>query len=160
MEKPDFVYVIFIEASPEAVWQGLTSPDFTEKYWGGLRIESTWEPGAPVRHLRGGVAGLQGEVLEADPPRRLSYTFHMKISPAHEADPPSRVTFEIEQMAGMSKLTLRHHHERAGSATQETTSHGWPAILSSLKSLLETGKPLPFKGLGFGPSDAGREGTR
>jgi uncharacterized protein YndB with AHSA1/START domain len=160
MDKPDFVYVIFIEASPEAVWQGLTSPDFTEKYWGGLRIESTWEVGAPVLHLRDDAIGLQGEVLEADPPKRLSYTFHMNISPEHRADPPSRLTFEIDQVAGMSRLTLRHHHERAGSVTQETTAHGWPAILSSLKTLLETGQPLPFRGLGFGPSDAGREGTR
>jgi uncharacterized protein YndB with AHSA1/START domain len=160
MDGPDFVYVIFIEATPEAVWQGLTSPDFTEKYWGGLRIESTWDAGARVRTLRAGQTGWEGKVLEADPPRRLSYTFHMGISPAHQADPPSRVTFEIDQLGAMCRLTLRHHHEHPDSATQASTQHGWPAFMSSLKSLLETGRPLSFTGLGFGPSDAGREGTR
>ena len=161
MDRTEFLYVLFIEAAPEAVWQALTSPDFTERYWGGRRIQSDWSPGAAVRHLRmDGGADWEGEVLISEPPRRLAYTFHMKISDAHIADPPSRVTFEIEPMGSVVKLTLRHEHIQPDSTTNETTSHGWPAILSSLKSLLETGKPLPFKGLGFGPSDQANPGSR
>lgn len=153
MERPEFVYVLYIEAAPEAVWEALTSPDFTERYWGGRRIQSEWTPGSPVRHLRqDGGADWEGEVIVADRPWRLSYTFHMKISGAHIADPPSRATFEIEPMGDVVKLTLKHEHTRPDSATGTTTAHGWPAILSSMKSLLETGKALPFKGLGFGPS--------
>ena len=153
--KPDFVYVTFIASTPEAVWEALTRPEFTAQYWGGRRIESDWAAGSPVRQL--GPAGRvesQGEVLDARPPHLLSYTFQI----AHMGDPPSRITFEIEEVGEMVRLRLTHHHERPGSATEAATIHGWPAIISSLKSLLETGTPLPFRGLGFGPQHAGHEG--
>ena len=161
MDKPDIVYVTFIASTPEAVWRALTTPEFTMQYWAGRRIESDWAPGSPVRHVRpDGGADWEGEVIVADPPRLLSYTFHMNIREAHESDAPSRVTFEVEPIGEMVRLRLTHEHARADSPTRERTMHGWPAILSSLKSLLETGKPLPFTGLGFGPADAGREGQR
>jgi uncharacterized protein YndB with AHSA1/START domain len=154
-ERPDFVYAIFIASTAEAVWQALTKPEFTAQYWGGRRIESDWKPGSRVRQVGSGErVESEGEVLEAEPPHLLSYPFRM----AQAGDPPSRVTFEIEPVGAMIRLRLTHHHERPGSVTQAATIHGWPAILSSLKSLLETGKPLPFSGLGFGPQHAGREG--
>lgn len=82
----------------------------------------------------------------------LSYTFHMQISDQHRRDRPSRVTFDLQPMGGFVKLTLTHDDFESEKVTFETTRHGWPAIMSSLKSLLETGSPLPFEGLGFGPS--------
>jgi uncharacterized protein YndB with AHSA1/START domain len=160
MPKPAVVYVIYVDASPEAIWQALIEPEFTAKYWGGRRIESDWAPGSPVRAVRSdGGADWEGEVLVSDPPRLLSYTFHMSMTAAHASDPPSRLTFAIEQAGPAVKLTLTHEHAVPDSATEETTKHGWPAIMSSLKSLLERGEPLPYRGLGFGPANADRPGT-
>ncbi len=84
--------------------------------------------------------------------RLFSYTFHMLISEQHRGERPSRVTFELQPPGSVVKLTLTHDDFESERATLETTRHGWPTIMSSLKSLLETGSPLPFKGLGFGPS--------
>ena len=153
MTRPPFVYVTYIKTTPEKLWEALTDGEFTRLYWGGRRIQSDWNVGSPVRHARedGGI-DWEGEVLQAQPPRLLSYTFHMQISERHRGDRPSRVTFELQPMGSVVKLTLTHDDFESDSATFETTRHGWPAIISSLKSLLESGSPLPFQGLGFGPS--------
>jgi uncharacterized protein YndB with AHSA1/START domain len=153
MDKPEFVYVTYIATTPEKLWRALTSGEFTRQYWGGRRIQSDWKVGSTVRHFRedGGI-DWEGEVMVSEPPRFLSYTFHMKISEEHRAEPPSRVTFELQPLGSVVKLILTHGDFAGTSATSETTRHGWPAIMSSLKSLLETGNPLPFSGLGFGPS--------
>jgi uncharacterized protein YndB with AHSA1/START domain len=161
VQKPAFMYVIFIATTPEKIWEALTSGEFTRRYWGGLRIRSDWAVGSRVEHVsEDGRIGLQGEVLEAEPPRLLSYTFHMQISSEHRAERPSRVTFAIEPVGAMVKLTLPHEDFDPGSPTFENTRHGWPAILSSLKSLLETGSPLPFQRLGFGPSSRQTDANR
>ena len=153
MSRPPFVYVTYIKTTPEKLWQALTDGEFTRRYWGGRRIQSDWNVGSPVRHVRddGGI-DWQGEVLQAERPRLLSYTFGMQISEQHRGERPSRVTFELEALGSVVKLTLSHDDFEPISATFETTRHGWPAIMSSLKSLLETDSPLPFQGLGFGPS--------
>jgi uncharacterized protein YndB with AHSA1/START domain len=153
MTRSPFVYVTYIKTTPEKLWEALTGGEFTRRYWGGRRIQSDWNVGSPVRHVRedGGI-DWEGEVLQAQPPRLLSYTFHMQISEQHRGERPSRVTFELQPMGSVVKLTLTHDDFESGSATFETTRHGWPAIMSSLKSLLETASPLPFQGLGFGPS--------
>ncbi len=153
MGESEFVYVAYIATTPEKLWEALTDGDFTQRYWGGRRIQSDWNVGSPVRHVRsdGGI-DWQGEVLQSQRPHLLSYTFHMQISDEHRDERPSRVTFELQSVGSVVKLTLTHNGFEAGSTTFETTFHGWPAIMSSLKSLLETGSPLPFKGLGFGPS--------
>jgi uncharacterized protein YndB with AHSA1/START domain len=153
MDRPAFVYVTYIATTPEKLWEALTDGEFTRRYWGGRRIESDWNVGSPIRHVRqdGGI-DWQGEVLESQRPRLLSYTFHLHISDEHRGERPSRVTFELQPMGSVVKLTLTHEDFEPGSATLETTRHGWPAIMSSLKSLLERGSPLPFQGLGFGPS--------
>jgi uncharacterized protein YndB with AHSA1/START domain len=159
MDEPKFVYVNYIATTPEKLWQALTDGEFTRRYWGGRRIHSDWIVGSPVQHLRkdGGIDWL-GEVLKSERPRVLSYTFHMQISEQHRGDRPSRVTFELQPMGSVVKLILTHEELDSGSMTFQTTRHGWPAIMSSLKSLLETGSPLPFQGLGFGP--AGEEPGR
>lgn len=152
MDKPLLIYSTFIKASPESVWRALTEGEFTREYWGGRNIASDWNVGAPVKYLRGdGRVDVEGEVLEALPPHRLSYTFHMLVSESHQAEAPTVVTFEIEALGEVVKLTLTHEYSDRGSKTFETTYYGWPAILSSLKSLLETGSALPFAGLGFAP---------
>jgi uncharacterized protein YndB with AHSA1/START domain len=151
------LYVTYIASSPERVWQALTDPEFTRQYWGGLSIISDWQVGSVVQALRSdGAVGWDGEVLRADEPLVLSYTFHMSISEAHAKEDPSRVTFEVEPLEGYVKLSITHDRLAADSATAQTTFYGWPAIMSSLKSLLETGRPLPFTRLGFGPR-AGRQ---
>ena len=153
MGKPPFVYVTYINTTPEKLWEALTDGEFTRRYWGGRRIQSDWNVGSPVQHVRGdGGIDWNGEVLQAQPPRLLSYTFHMRISAQHQGERPSRVTFELQPIGSVVKLTLIHDDLESDSATFETTRHGWPAIMSSLKSLLEIGSPLPFPGLGFGPS--------
>jgi uncharacterized protein YndB with AHSA1/START domain len=153
MEKPRFVYVTYVATTAEKLWQALTDGEFTRRYWGGRRIESDWQVGSPVKHVRedGGI-DWQGEVLQSERPRLLSYTFHMLISERHRGERPSRVTFELQPMGAVVKLILTHDDFESERATLETTRHGWPAIMSSLKSLLETGSPLPFQGFGFGPS--------
>jgi uncharacterized protein YndB with AHSA1/START domain len=153
IDKPEFVYVTYVGTTAEKLWQALTDGGFTRRYWGGRRIESDWQVGSPVKHVRedGGI-DWQGKVLQSDRPRLLSYTFHMLISEQHRGERPSRVTFELQPLGSVVKLTLTHDNFESKKATLETTRHGWPAIMSSLKSLLETGSPLPFQGLGFGPS--------
>jgi uncharacterized protein YndB with AHSA1/START domain len=110
-------------------------------------------PGSPVKFTaKDGTVGWEGEVLHAVEPRLLSYTFHMLISDGHKAEPASRVTFELEDVQGVVKLTLTHDQLDPEGKTAETTHHGWAAIMSSLKSLMETGRPLAFARFGFAPS--------
>jgi uncharacterized protein YndB with AHSA1/START domain len=156
INRPALVYVTYIATTPEKLWEALTDGEFTRRYWGGRRIQSDWVIGSPVEHVRedGGI-DWRGEVLASQPPRLLSYTFHMEISDEHRSERPSRVTFDLQPLGSVVKLTLTHEDFEPGSVTLETTRHGWPAIMSSLKSLLETGSPLPFPGLGFGPSSKG-----
>lgn len=104
MDKPVFTYVTDIATTPEQLWEALTSGDFTYQYWGGRRIESAWKPGSPVKHVReDGGTDWQGEVLEADPPKRLSYTFmgHVKLTVTHDHfEPGSHPPWGQPGMAG------------------------------------------------------------
>ena len=142
MSKPEFVYVIYIAATPEKVFEALTDEKMSEQYWVGNRVVSDWKIGAPFAlKLKHGEKDVTGKVLEFDPPRRLAYSFHA----AHdgmEAEPPSRVTFELEPQRNQVKLTVVHDTFEPGSKAFENVSRGWPLVLSSLKSYLETGKVL------------------
>ena len=140
--KPDFVYTIYIESTPEQVWQALTDPGMTARYWGHSNV-SDWAPGSAWEHRRtdrSGVADVIGSVVESDPPRRLVTTW---AAPGMERPGgPSRVTFDIEFHGDLVRLTVTHENiadesERAGAVA------GWPAVLSNLKSFLERGHPLP-----------------
>ena len=142
-EKPKFVYVVYIASTAEKVWQALTDPKMTEQYWFGYQISSDWKVGS---RYTAGMAGAppfdKGIVLECDPPRRLSYTWH----PQYEAflhERHSRVTFELVQLDSQVQLTVTHDEFDEGSKVFESISGGWPRVLSSLKSLLETGRGLP-----------------
>ena len=145
MEKPKFVYVTHINSPPEKVWAALTDPEFTRQYYGGRRIQSDWTVGASIKFLRpdGGI-DLVGEVLRVEPPRLLACTYH---DTRHTELPPektSRLTFEISSGMGVTTLTITHDEFQPGSQLVNQVSVGWQMIACSIKSLLETGKPLPF----------------
>ena len=143
MSKPSFVYVTYIATTIERLYQALTSAEFTERYMFGWRVESTWKVGAPVRYLgRDGKLSDSGEVLEADPPRRLVFTWRVEFDDALRREGYSKVTFELEPLGGEVKLTVVHDELREGSGVLKGISGGWPKALASLKSLLETGRPL------------------
>ncbi|MEP6668364.1 MAG: SRPBCC family protein [Chthoniobacter sp.] len=145
MEKPKFVYVTHINTTPEKLWDALTNPDFTQQYWGGRRVQSDWTVGASIKHLKAdGAVELRGEVLQAEPPRLLSYTFLTAAGDRVPDEKATRVTFEITTAFGVTKLTIVHDGFEPDSKLIFEISNGWQAILSSLKTLLETGAPLPF----------------
>ncbi|WP_437940620.1 SRPBCC family protein [Sorangium sp. So ce341] len=138
MSKPEFVYVTYIASTLDKVWEALTTGEFTRQYWGGRTIQSEWKPGAAVRHIKeDGSFDWEGEVLQAEPPKLLAYTFGNVLG-----ERPSRVTFELAQSGAHVKLTLTHDQFEENSKVLPAISNGWPAILSSMKSLLETGKAL------------------
>ena len=145
-EKPSFVYVTYIAAKPEKVWQALTDGTMTRQYWYGRRVESDWKVGSTVTYWYdtedGEAVSDRGIVLESDPPRRLSYTRHVEFVDEMRYEHPSRVTFEIEPSGKEVKLTLTHDEFEPGSKILDGVRSGWPAILASLKTMLETGKPL------------------
>ena len=144
MAKPEFVYVSYIATTPQKLWAALTDKKFTRTYWYDRRLESDWSIGSPVRFFDGGSDTLtdSGVVLEYDPPKRLSYTFRNEFDEGGITPAASRVTFTIEDHGEMVKLTLIHD-ELPDEETAIGFREGWAPILSSLKSLLETGKPLP-----------------
>jgi uncharacterized protein YndB with AHSA1/START domain len=159
MDRPEFVYTTYINTTPERLWQALTEPSFTRRYW-GLSMESDWTAGSAVAVVLepSGVTIADPEqvVLEAEPYRRLSYTWHTftpewaanygiseENRAAWAAESRSKVTFEIEPLGEMVKLTVLHDGFDPGSGVLAGVTQGWPAIVASLKTLLETGEALP-----------------
>jgi uncharacterized protein YndB with AHSA1/START domain/DNA-binding transcriptional ArsR family regulator len=158
MSDNAFVYTTYINTTPERLWQALTDPAFTKRYW-GTTFTTSWEPGAPMvwEEFDHTTADPGQVVLEAEPGRRLSYTWHTftpewaKAAGVDDdtlaqisAEPRSKVTFELEPHGeGTVKLTVVHDGFEPGSKLLEMISGGWPELLSSLKTLLETGEPLP-----------------
>jgi len=145
MDKPTFVYVTHINNTPENVWNAITRPEFTRKYWFGRGVQSDWTVGAPVKFITGdcGVE-LQGQVLAVDPPRLLSYSWNSFSPHPDNPNETSRVTFEITFAFGVTRLTLTHDQFEPNDTIYNDVSGGWPVVLSGLKTLLETGEPLPF----------------
>ena len=160
-----FVYSTYIQATPERVWQGLTDPEFTRRYWrhptaGGVAMASDWTKGSTydVGYDEAGLVVRDPEqvVLESDPYRRLAYTWHTfspewaalhgiaeETAASWRAEPRSKVAFDIEETGpGVVKLTVVHDGFGQGSEVLRAVSSGWPAVLASLKTLLETGSPL------------------
>ena len=144
---PTFVYVTYIATTPEILWQALTDGAFTRQYWFGTRIESEWRPGARVTFWRDDAVSDSGEVLEYAPHRRLSYTWHVEFHEEFRRERPSRVTFELETVGAAVKLTITHDDFDPGSKVCQAISGGWPKVLASLKSFLETGRALAMTSL-------------
>jgi uncharacterized protein YndB with AHSA1/START domain len=144
-EQETQIYSVFIRATPEQVWDAITKPEFTTRYFHGTTIDSTFEPGSPYLSLAGdeGETVVDGEILESDPPRLLKHTWRALYDPETAEEPHSRVTWEIEpQDGGVTKLTVTHDQLESSPKTAESVSRGWSYVLSGLKTLLETGKPL------------------
>ena len=140
------VYQLFIKASPEAIWDAITKPEFTEKYFHGARVETTGEAGTPIRYHSPDGSQLWGDemVIESDPPRRLVVGWRSLWEPELAAEEPSRVTWQIEEReGGRCLLTVVHDQlEGAPRTAQSVGGEGWMQVLSGLKTLLETGEPL------------------
>ena len=157
MDKPSFVYTTYVRTTPERLWQALTDPAFTRRYWGAT-FQTDWKPGSPMAWTQRSSTTADPEqvVLESEPYRRLSYTWHTFTPELIEslhftedaaerivAEPRSKVTFEIEPLGDVVKLTVVHDGFEENSLVAQLVSQGWPSVLSSLKTLLETGETLP-----------------
>ena len=145
--KPAIVYTINIASTPEKVWEALTTADFSRKYFSGLAIEAELRPGgAFIVRAPDGSVHISGEVIACDPPKKLTVTWNVNWPGLVEKLGPTLVTYEIEPSGESVKLTMLQSHDRPISDDILSGGRaGWPAILSSLKSVLETGKPLVIK---------------
>ena len=154
MEQPPFVYTTYIRTTPERLWQALTEPSFTRRWW-QTSFETVWEVGSPMIWDNNGIVITDPEqiVLESEPYRRLAYTWHTFTPEFKErlgdelfaklsTERRSRVAFDIEPVGEMVKLTVVHDDFEPGSTAATMVRNGWPIFLSSLKTLLETGEPL------------------
>ena len=144
-EQATQVYAVFIRATPEQIWDAITKPEFTTRYFHGTKIESTFEPGTPYLSVAGeeNETVVDGEILESDPPRLLKHSWRALYDADQAEEPHSRVTWEIEpQDGGVTKLTVTHDQLEAAPKTAASVAGGWEYVLSGLKTLLETGEPL------------------
>jgi uncharacterized protein YndB with AHSA1/START domain len=150
MSKPEFVYVTYVETTPEKLWEALTSSEFSRQYWFGNELRSDWKIGSRFALVMNGTPTDEGEILEADQPRRLSCRFRRVLNDEMRNERPTKVVFVIEPHGKFVKLTLTHEGFAEGSKLLDGISEGWPAILSSLKSVLESGNALaiPVSALG------------
>jgi uncharacterized protein YndB with AHSA1/START domain/DNA-binding transcriptional ArsR family regulator len=156
MDRPSFVYTTYIQTTPERLWEALTNPAFTQHYWNAA-FETDWAPGSEmvwtIRGVR--IANPEQVVLEAEPYRRLSFTWHTftpelaraidaseEAFAAAAAEPRSKATFVLEPVGDAVRLTVTHDDLIDGGRTVEMISRGWPQVLSKLKTLLETGDAL------------------
>jgi uncharacterized protein YndB with AHSA1/START domain len=144
MENPRFIYVMYISTSPEKLWNALIDPKMTAKYWQHENV-SDWKPGSKWEHRRCDekrTLSLVGKVIESSPPRRLVLTWAF---PADEAsqEKHSRVSLEIDPFRDVVRLTVTHDQLEPGSEMLQGITEGWPKVISSLKSMLEAGRPLP-----------------
>lgn len=147
IEQPKFTYTSSIAATPEKVWEALTSAGFTEKYWAGRHIVSNWKPGGSVQLLKpDGSVDWEGEVIKATPPRFLAFTFQVPRVEPGATELPSHVAIELTEEGTGVRLTLAHDEFEPASKVFDSISEGWPAVLNNLKSLLETGKAVAFPG--------------
>lgn len=138
-----FVYVTYIRTTPEKLWDALLKPEFTKQYWAGTWQESSWEKGSSWKiMIPDGRVADSGEIVEIDKPKRLVLKWRNEFMPELKAEGYSRCVFELEASGEAVKLTITHEIDRDGSKLIDGVSSGWPHILASLKSLLETGESL------------------
>ena len=151
MARSTFVYVTYIRTTPEKLWSALTvDSEFMKRYWFGVHCDSAWTAGSSWQMVHGdGTVTDAGEIVEADPPRRLVIRWRHQTKPELAAEGESRCTLELEQNGVAVKLSITHTIEREPSKLIEAVSGGWPKIMSNLKSLLETGSVVltdPYPG--------------
>jgi uncharacterized protein YndB with AHSA1/START domain len=141
MSKSTFVYVTYIRATPEKLWEALTDSQFVRKYWFDANIECGWKKGSLWKMLfsDGRVADM-GEILEIDPPRRRVIRWQNEWKPEFKGEGPTRCTIELQAVDRAVKLTITHEIDRPESELIKALSVAWPLTISNLKSLLETGE--------------------
>jgi uncharacterized protein YndB with AHSA1/START domain len=143
MNNSRFVYVTYIRTTPEKLWKALIDPEFTRRFWNETWQDCEWKPGATWRlMIPDGRVADAGEVVEIEPQRKLVLRWRNEFMPELREEGYSRMTYEIEKKGESVKLSVIHEMERGGSKLIDAVSGGWPMILSSLKSLLETGQAL------------------
>jgi uncharacterized protein YndB with AHSA1/START domain len=143
MTGEKFVYAIYIRTTPEKLWDALTRPEFTRQYWCETWQDTTWDPGASWKlMIPDGRVGDAGEIVEIEPPKRLVLKWRNEFIPEMKAEGYSRCVFELEPQGDTVRLTVEHTMEKPGTKFLQSVSGGWPPILSSLKSLLETGESI------------------
>lgn len=139
MKDQQHITVIYIKAKPEQVWQGLTSARFTRQYFHSTDVESDWTAGSSLTfYNRDKSIAVDGQIIEAQKPSKLSYTWHVLYNPGAKTEAPSRVTFLLEEIEDATKLTLIHDQFPTDSVVFPQINEGWIMILSNLKTLLET----------------------
>jgi uncharacterized protein YndB with AHSA1/START domain len=141
MARSTFLYVTYIRTTPERLWSALTTDsEFMKQYWFGVHCDSQWTTGSAWTMVSSSGQVLDaGEIVEADPPKRLVIRWQHQSKPELKAEGPSLCTMELEPAGQAVKLTITHTIEREPSNLIAAVSGGWPKILSNLKSLLETG---------------------
>ncbi len=140
MTRSTFVYVTYIRTTPEELWSALTDVEFMNQYWFGNHCESQWTAGSPWKLVSGAGQILDaGEIIEAEPPRRLVIRWQHQSKPELKAEGASHCPLEVERSGTAVKLSITHTIEREQSKLIEAVSGGWPKVVSNLKSLLETG---------------------
>jgi uncharacterized protein YndB with AHSA1/START domain len=143
MARSTFVYVTYIRTTPEKLWSALTDQEFMKQYWFGSHCESEWRAGSSWKMVYpDGHVSDAGEIIEAEPPRRLVIRWQHQNKPELKAEGESRCTMELEPSGSAVKLSITHTIEREPSKLIEAVSGGWPKVLSNLKSLLETGSAV------------------
>lgn len=143
MAESHFVYVTYIRTTPEKLWRALLDPEFTRRYWKETYQESEWKPGASWRmKIPDGSIIDSGEIVEIEPQKKLVLTWRHESKPELKVEGYSRLTYELAQQGESVKLTVLHEMDKPESKFIHAVSGGWPQILASLKSLLETGEPL------------------
>ncbi len=143
MAESRFVYVIYIRTTPEKLWHALLDPAFTRQYWAETWHECEWKPGATWKlMIPDGRVGDAGEVLEIEPQKKLVLRWRNEFRPELKEEGFSRMSYELEPIGDTVKLTVIHEMDRPESKLIQAVSQGWPSLLCSLKSLLETGESL------------------
>ncbi len=142
MAQPRHVFETYIKASQDRIWQALTDPELTARYFFGTRVESSWEVGAPYSYSMSARVAIAGEIVEVDPPKRLVMTFRAQFDDATAAEPASLVTWEITPLGSVCRVTCVHTDLFGAPHTWAATADGWNVVLNGMKTLLETGEPL------------------
>ena len=143
MARSTFIYVTYIRSTPEKLWSGLTQAEFAKQYWFGMHCESEWTAGSSWKLVSpAGETFDAGEIVEAEPPRRLVIRWQHQNKPELKAEGVSLCSMELEPAGGAVKLSITHSIDRDPSKFIEAVSGGWPKVVSNLKSLLETGSAV------------------
>lgn len=141
--KPKHVFTTIIQTSTENLWKALITSEKTQQYFFGLKVKSALEKDAKIIYLKeDGSSEIEGTIIEIIPFKKLVHTFCANHCSDGKKDAPSRVTYEIEEIGSACKLTLIHDNFEGETESYKSTGHGWPIVISGLKTLLETGKPL------------------